>query len=114
GTATDLPETAYAAPEQRDDSQFDRVGERTDVYQLGVVTYELVTGGPPNDGRHWTTPDDGQRVPEVSVGYGLSDADELLTDLLRTAMELDPADRYTSAASFRSDLETVLRRVAEY
>ncbi|MCX7220460.1 MAG: protein kinase, partial [Burkholderiales bacterium] len=35
---------AYAAPEQVSPKRFGETDERTDIYQLGVVFYELVTG----------------------------------------------------------------------
>ncbi|MDD1694304.1 MAG: protein kinase, partial [Methanoregula sp.] len=41
---------SYAAPEQVSPSEFGRTDERTDLYQLGVVFYELVTGSIPFGG----------------------------------------------------------------
>ncbi|HTY14687.1 MAG TPA: protein kinase [Methanoregulaceae archaeon] len=37
---------AYASPEQVSPGRFGETDERTDIYQLGVVFYELVTGKP--------------------------------------------------------------------
>ena len=41
---------AYAAPEQVSPTEYGRTDERTDIYQLGVVFYELVTGTVPFGG----------------------------------------------------------------
>ncbi|MDP3564390.1 MAG: protein kinase, partial [Methanoregula sp.] len=41
---------SYAAPEQVSPSEFGRTDERTDIYQLGVVFYEMVTGSIPFGG----------------------------------------------------------------
>lgn len=35
---------AYATPEQIDEATFGRTDERTDIYQLGLILYELLTG----------------------------------------------------------------------
>jgi len=35
---------AYIAPEQRDGNRYGNPGRRTDIYQLGVIFYELLTG----------------------------------------------------------------------
>ncbi|GEM_PF-6209111 len=40
----------YAAPEQIDPSRFGKTDERTDIWQLGVIFYELVTGRSPFNG----------------------------------------------------------------
>ncbi len=40
----------YAAPEQLLPSQYGHTDHRTDLYQLGVVLYELLTGQPPYEG----------------------------------------------------------------
>lgn len=44
----------YAAPEQIEPTNFGNADHRTDIYQLGVVFYELVTGQLPFGGRDLT------------------------------------------------------------
>lgn len=39
----------YAAPEQIDSSEYGQVSDRTDIYQLGVIGYELFADQPPFD-----------------------------------------------------------------
>ena len=39
----------YAAPEQVDSSEYGSVSDRTDIYQLGVIGYELFADQPPFD-----------------------------------------------------------------
>ncbi|UXM84176.1 protein kinase domain-containing protein [Methanococcus aeolicus] len=40
----------YAAPEQLDEDAYGKTDKRTDIYQLGLIFYELLTGKMPYDG----------------------------------------------------------------
>jgi hypothetical protein len=85
---------AYASPEQVAPGKFGETDERTDIYQLGVVFYELVTGKPlfPGD-----------NLPEVSnavlsqVPVPPSLIDPRLKDLepiILKCLEKEQKDRY--------------------
>ena len=37
-------DAAYITPEQKDEAKYGNLGRRTDIYQLGVIFYELLTG----------------------------------------------------------------------
>jgi outer membrane protein assembly factor BamB len=94
---------AYAAPEQLRDGT---VGTATDIYQLGVVTYEALTGQRPFDAAdHAATVEavlDGAYDPPTAVDPSLPDvADEVVA----TAMATDPAERYESVVYLRDALE---------
>lgn len=95
---------AYMSPEQaRGDAR--HVDRRTDVYSLGAILFELLTGRPPFQGRS---------VSEV-LGQVLNNDAPLahrierrlplaLSRICAQCLERDPVRRYASAASLRKDL----------
>ncbi len=103
-TATNLIGTLdYISPEQIQDSA--EVDERADIYSLGVMAYQMVTGRRPFHKRNpvalmmahisQPAPDPRDVVPDLP--------DPLARGILR-AMEKDPADRYTSVQAMFEDL----------
>jgi eukaryotic-like serine/threonine-protein kinase len=99
---------AYMAPEQAG-AEKGPVDARTDVYSLGVVLYELLTGSRPFVG---TGPMLLARIreEEPKPPRRLDDAipRDLETVCLK-AMAKRPGDRYADAASFAADLRRWLR-----
>jgi len=99
---------SYAAPEQVSPSEFGRTDERTDIYQLGVVFYELVTG---------SIPFGGESIVEVGNAI-LRDAPvppseynpdaEAVEKIILKCLEKDPARRFQSAAEFLAALKGYL------
>lgn len=85
----------------------------TDVYALGVVAYELLTGGLPFRGtiEEVMAAHVSQEVPPLRTRQGHVDA--ALEALVLRAMEKDPANRHTSAAAFRYELNTVMNMLGQ-
>jgi len=111
-TATQLLTPAYAAPEQFSGAP---VTTATDVYALGVVLYELISGKRPqwaaaNPGGDATG--DRSPLPPSSANPGEPIASRLLRgDLDRialTALARDPQQRYSSAEALGADIERYL------
>ncbi len=93
----------YIAPEQAKGEQPDT---RSDIYSLGVVMYEMLTGSMPYDGetaeqialKHIT----GNAVPPQELNPDIPDE---LARITLKAMNAGINDRYQSAAELLSDLE---------
>ena len=87
GAALGTP--VYAAPEMYEGTS-DR---RSDIYALGVMLYEMLTGRPPED--HFPLP-------------STTGMDRRLDGVIIKALEDNPADRYQSATEMQADVEEVL------
>jgi serine/threonine protein kinase len=97
---------AYLAPEQ---ARGESADQRTDLFSLGVVFYEMLTGARPFD-RHSSaaTLDAILEEPPARLAstHGLPAA---LDDIIGRALEKDRQARYQSAAQFRHDLKDLER-----
>jgi serine/threonine-protein kinase len=110
-TGTVLGTSEYISPEQATGREVD---ERTDVYSLGVVVYELLAGTPPYSGdsfvavamKHVSDP-----VP--SITQARPDVPLRVDAALRTAMAKDPDDRFQSMGDLVAELESCLVALAE-
>ncbi len=93
----------YISPEQAKGSFTD---SRSDIYSLGVVMFEMMTGRPPYDGdspvavaiQHINggAPRPTSLNPNIPVG---------MEQIIMKAMALEPKDRYSSATELLADLE---------
>jgi len=89
---------AYMSPEQAGHGEIDT---RTDLYSLGCVLYETLTGEPPFSGRtvlavvakHLSQPPPSLEVVRPSVPGGLA-------DVFEKSLSKTPADRFQSADEF--------------
>src|SRR6266576_870637 len=105
GTAT------YAAPEQ---ARGDRVDKRADVFSLGVLLYEMLTGTWPFRGkttidvRHAVLHDAPRPISELRK----EPLPLRLQQILDRCMAKEPRDRYQKMEEVRDDLRGVLQEVA--
>src|SRR5581483_7531868 len=88
---TALGTPGYSAPEQKTDPQ--RVDSRADIYSLGVVFYEMLTGELP-----------GKRIEPPSKKVQI---DVRLDEVVLRALENKPELRYQQASVFKTQLETI-------
>ena len=95
----------YAAPEQFDRDRFGDPDDFTDIYQVGAVVYEALTGRPPFEGSGVAVMRavlDDEPDPPTTVDPALpAAADEVLLRALATRKE----DRYETVVDLRRALE---------
>jgi eukaryotic-like serine/threonine-protein kinase len=104
GTAT------YAAPEQ---ARGDRVDKRADIFSLGVLLYEMLTGTWPFRGkttidvRHAVLHDPPRPITELRT----SPIPQRLQQIIDRALAKEPRDRFQNMADLRKELRLVLQEV---
>jgi serine/threonine protein kinase len=109
-TGTILGTAHYVSPEQ---AMGEPVGPQSDLYSLGVVLYEMLTGEPPYDAdsplgvamKHVS----GHLRPPQEVNPSIPARINAVTMRL---LAKDPEDRYPDAASLLEDLERVEKGLA--
>ncbi|UCC65419.1 MAG: serine/threonine protein kinase, partial [Anaerolineae bacterium] len=100
----------YMSPEQ---IQGEKADERSDLYSLGAVLYEMLTGRKVFTGSPWSVlqahvgqepPPPARERPEIAPP---------LNDLVLRALAKDPAARYQKARDMRQALEWIKRQEVE-
>jgi TolB-like protein/tRNA A-37 threonylcarbamoyl transferase component Bud32 len=104
GVAVGTP--TYMSPEQATGAE--HIDQRSDVYALGVLGYEMLTGSPPFTGK---TP---QAIlsahvmePAPDVTQGRPTVPAAVADLIRRCLEKNPADRWQNAEEILHQLEAI-------
>jgi hypothetical protein len=87
----------YSAPEQKSDPQ--RADSRADIYSLGVVFYEMLTGELP-----------GKLIEAPSKKVQI---DVRLDEVVLRALETKPELRYQKASALKTQIETIASTCAE-
>ncbi|MDX6694726.1 MAG: eukaryotic-like serine/threonine-protein kinase [Blastocatellia bacterium] len=101
----------HAAPEQ---ARGDRVDARADIFSMGVLLYEMLTGTWPFQGK--TTIDVRHAVlhaqPKPLAEARPGGASPRLQAIIDKALQKEPRDRYQKIAEMRDDLRAALRETA--
>ena len=101
-TATSPGTPYYMAPEQIDPATFGAVTGRTDVYAVGIVMYQMISGAPPFTGtltevfnKHLS-----QAPPPLDIAQGYEDCGDL-QGIIQIAISKQPGNRFPSASAMR-------------
>jgi serine/threonine protein kinase len=102
-----LGTVAYMSPEQ---ARAEKLDQRTDIFSLGVVLYEMITGERPFKGKsaidilHAITNQDLAQVTQIN-----SQLPPELADVLGKALAKETSERYQHAGDFELDLRRFKR-----
>jgi formylglycine-generating enzyme required for sulfatase activity len=96
GTSMVMGTPVYMAPEQLRDSS--SVDGRADIYSMGVMLYEILTGNAPTG------------VPRPASQI-MGDIPPALDPIVTKCLEPDPNRRYATVTELRNDLKSILKVV---
>jgi parallel beta-helix repeat protein len=97
----------YAAPEQLAPNLYGEPGPWTDIYQLGVLFYEMLSGQVPFKGggmgevTHAILHDETPELPLVGPDAAV------IQNIIRKCMQKRPGDRFSSVAEILSELKKI-------
>jgi 2Fe-2S type ferredoxin len=98
----------YAAPEQFDSYQFGNPDTFTDIYQVGAIVYEMLTGDPPYTGSKASVMHDVVYGNDpVSLSEHRDEIPEPLDIAVQIAIERQKGDRYNTIQGFKQALRAI-------
>jgi len=108
-TGTTMGTVAYMSPEQ---ARGEKVDIRTDIWSLGVMLYEMITGTLPFMGDHEQAVIHAILNQEPSPAASITEKfPQKLTELLTKTLEKNRNARYQTISEMQSDLEKVAEKI---
>jgi WD40 repeat protein/predicted Ser/Thr protein kinase len=100
---------AYMSPEQAG-SRSEQIDIRTDIYSIGVILYQLLTGNFPHDlsGGRQTVLNRIANEPIIKPQTACRNIDKELGYILQKALAAEPQRRYSSAQEMATDIQNFL------
>jgi serine/threonine-protein kinase len=93
----------YMAPEQVKGKRGDA---RTDIYSLGAILYEMLTGRQPFEGENPLVIMNARLISDPVAPRKVNpELSPQIEEIILHAMERDPAKRYTSAAEMKTEID---------
>ena len=108
GTGFSIGTPIYMSPEQLDAKP---ISLTTDIYSMGILLFELLTGKPPYEGSlsSLITQHNSARLPSVSGKIDNSKLADGIQSVLQKACAKEPSARYRSAKEMREAVEGILK-----
>ena len=108
GTGFSIGTPVYMSPEQLDAKP---ISLTTDIYSMGIMLYELLTGNPPYEGSMSSliTQHNTAQLPSVSGKIEESHLSDGIQTVLQKACAKEPSARYRSAKEMREAVEGILK-----
>lgn len=102
---------SYAAPEQLDPARFGRTTQQTDIYQLGIILFQLLTGVLPFSGESIAEITRERLGGEIKAASTRVPSAGAFDAIIRTCLAVEPADRYQTVGDFIADLDACRAKI---